>query len=368
MKMTELRQENESLKQQLQLLTQQKEGEKDSTVITQLKDKNRSQKKTIKDLKAEKVILSAKIQSLEQSASSREQDYQALRKELDHVQQQLSELSASHATTVTEFETLRADQAALQEKASQLPLLQAELDRLQQVENDLREKTTQVINLQAKLDQQGRLVEEVTTKASQEVAELKEQSLQKSREMELVRNGLLSELDAHRDQTGVEIATLQAQKNSLVAKVTELTEKLKLVATHLERQISEKRKIASQYDTTVKEYQVYKEKSEKQITDLMSLLQKMAAELDAARAAQPTQEVQPITLNRDKSGNPIIPSAADKPQRQLQDLQSQLAELDQLNARQARELAALSARTRRIDRALSTPFGRLVSQMLGLKD
>jgi chromosome segregation ATPase len=369
MKMTELRAENESLKQQIQLLSQQKEGQTDTAAIVQLKEKNSSLRKSIKDLKAEKVSLSKKNQILEKDISSKEQEQQILKAEFERIQQQLSELSAVHASTIAEFEKLRVEQDALQEKASQLPVIQAELDRLQQVENTCNEKTAQVVELQAQLEQHSQLLEEVREKATQAAAEHQNQLAKVNNEAEIVRSGLQAELDAQRQQSEAQITSLQAEKDGLSTKTSELTSKLKLVATLLEKQLGEKRKITSQYEASVKENQTYKEKSEKQINDLMALLKKMAAELDVSRGAHPTQGEQPSAANADKPASLVNAPATEKPpQRQLQELHAHLTELDQINATQAHQLAVLSARMKRINHALSTPLGRLFSQLLNLKD
>lgn len=367
MKMTELRAENESLKQQIQLLSQQKEGGKDTDAIAQLKDKNRSLKKSIKDLKAEKVILSGQIQTLENDKSSQAQEHQTLKLEFDRIQQQLSELSDVHARTASEVESLRVDHETLLEKASQIPILQAELMRLQQVDNICSEKSAQVDALQADLEQRNQLLEEVRAKASQEQAEYQDQKMKLTSEMEMSRNKLLAELEAQREESGSQIGSLQAQKDGLSTKITELTEKLKLVATHLERQLREKQKITYQYETSSKEHQTYKEQSEKRINELMALLQKMAAELDASRAANPIHDTQPVKINEDKPGS-LANASKGEMGPQLQELHAQLTELDKINASQAHELAALSARMKRINHALATPLGRLISPLLGLKE
>lgn len=368
MKMTELRTENESLKQQIILLSKQKEGEKDVAAITQLKEKIRSLKKSVKDIKVEKVHLSDKILALENDKSLREQDNQKLIEDIEHIQQQLTELSDVHTKTITEVESLRVEQQALQEKASRLQIVQAELNRLRQVENICNEKTAQVESLQAELEQHRQLLAQVRAEASKQVAEVQKQNVKLSNEMEMMRNLFQSELEDHREQTGVEIASLQTQKDGLSTKITELTEKLKLVAKTLERQLSEKRKIASQYDTNVKQYQAYKDKSEKQINDLMALLQKLATELDASKTTHPTQQNQPATINRDKPASLEDFSAVDKqPQQQLLDLRNQISMLNEINASQTRELTALSKRMERINHILATPRGRLFSQLLGLK-
>lgn len=368
MKMTELRAENESLKQQIQLLSQQKEGEQDTAAITRLQEKNRSLKKSVKDLKAERVALSGKIQALENDKSSREQEHQILKADFARIQQQLSELSDAHARTITEVEGLRNDQKALLEKASQLPIILAEVDRLRQVENLCNEKSAQAIALQAELEKNNQLVEEVRAKASQAAAEYEDQKVKLSVEMDMMRKSLLAELDDHREQSSVQITSLLEQRDKLAGKVIELTEKLKIVATHLEKQLSEKRKITYQYDTNIKEYQAYKDTTEKQKNDLMALLQKMAVELDAVRA-HPNQAAQSGTTNGDKPAIlGIVPTENTQPQRRLRELQEQVSELDELNGSQARELADLSARMERVNHALASPFGRVFSQLLGLKN
>ena len=369
MKMTELRAENESLRQQIQLLSQQKEdGEKDSTAIDQLKEKNRALRKTVKDLKAENASLTDKIQTLDNEQSAIRQELQALKAELEGIQQQYSELSGVHARTTTEMESLRADHKALQEKAAQLPVIQAELVHMQQVENFLNEKTTQAKALQTELEQRNQLLEEVRDKAAKDVIGYQDELGKVNSEMETARNSLLAELEGQREQSVAQIASLQAQKDGLSAKVTDLTEKLKLVARHLERQIAEKQKMASQYETGTREYQTYKEKTEKQNHDLMGLLQKMASELDALRAAHPTQETPPAPADGDKPTGPLLAAAVEKQsQQKMKDLQEQVAELDQINAKQAGELAELNKRMDRIQRALGTPMGRLLASLLGVK-
>jgi len=368
MKMNELRAENESLKQQIILLSEQKEGEKDSSAITQLKEKVRSLKKSIKDLKTEKTLLSNKIQALENDKSSSEQDNQRLKADLEHIQQQLSELSADHSNTTIEVESLRVEQQALQEKASQLQIIQPELDRLRKVENICTEKTAQVESLQGELEQQRQLVEQVRAEASKQLAEVQKQNMKLSNEMEMMRNLFQSELEDQREQSGVKIGALQAQKDGLSTKISEVTEKLNLVAKTLERQLREKRKITSQYEANVRESQAYKDKSEKQISELMALLQKMAAELDASKTTHLTQQNQPGTVNREKPAFLLDTSAVDKPpQQQLFDLQNQVSILKETNASQTRELAALSKRMERINHILATPRGRVLSQLLGLK-
>ncbi len=368
MKMTELRAENESLKQQLQLLSQQNEGTSDSAETTQLKEKNRSLRKSVKDLKAENKLLSGKIQALETDKSSREQEHQLLKAELERIQQQFYELSDIHARTSTELDSLNVYQKALLKKTGELPILQAELERLRQVENICSEKTAQVVALQAELEQRNRLLEELRSQASTELAEHQGQVAKLSGEMETLRNQLLAELETQRQQSGAAIASLQSEKDSLTAKTIDLTEKLKLVATHLEKQLNEKKKIASQYDASVKEFQNFKEKSDKQIKDLMALMQKMAAELDASRAAHPAPDPQAGTATGDKPAGLVNASGVIKPpQLSLLDLQDRLVELDLLNASQARELAALSSRMKRIDHALATPFGRIFSELSGIK-
>ena len=368
MKMNELLAENESLKEQITLLSTQND-EKHRAEITQLKEKLRSSKKSVKDLKAEKVRLSDQIHVLDNDLSSKEQDNQVLKADLERIQQQLTGLSDVHTRIITEVESLRVEQQALQEKASQLQIIQPELDRLRQVENICNEKTAQVVSMQAELEQHRQLLAEVRAEASKEGVKYQNQNAKLSNEMEIVRNRLLAELEAHREQSGAEIASLQAQKSGLSTKITELTEKLKLVARHLERQLSEKRKIASQYDATVRDSQAYKEKADKQINDLMTLIQKLAAELDASRTPHPAQENQPGTINKDKPANQGDASTVGKPfQQRLLDLQNEVSTLNELNARQTRELAALSKRMERINRVLATPRGRVLSQLLGLKD
>ncbi len=368
MKMTELRAENEALKQQIALLSEQKEGDKDSAAITQLKDKNRTLKKSIKDLKAEIVVLSNKLQALANDKSTLEQDNQILKADLEHIQQQITELSDVHARTITEVESLRDDRQALQEKASHLPVLQTELDRLQQVETLCNQKSAQVDALQAELEQHRHYLAQARAEASRQLAEHQDQAAKLSTEMEQLRSRLTAELEAQREQSGAEIASLQAQKDGLSTKITDLTVKLKMVAMHLEKQLSEKRKITSQYETSLKEYQAFKVKAEKEFNDLMAMLQKMAAELDASRAAHPTQESQPGTLATDKPLNLFDPSAADKQrQKQLLELQNQISDLNGMNTSLNQELTALSNRMKRINHVLTTPRGRLFSRLLGLK-
>ncbi len=369
MKMSELRLENETLKQQLQLLTQQKESEKDNGAITQLKEKNRSLKKSIKDLKAEKVSLSGKIQTLEMDRQSKEEELQRLKAEYERLQQQVSELSEVHTATLSEVENLRLAQNALQEKAALLPGLQAELDRLQQVENVCNEKTAQVVSLQAELEQCNLLLDQVSGKASTDAAEYQVRQMKLRSEMEMMRKKLLIELETDRKQSGTQIASLQTEKSGLTTKVTELTEKLKLVATHLEKQLSEKKKIAYQYETSTKEHQAFKDQSEKRTEELMALLHKMAAELDAAKAATPSSASQPASFNGNKPASQVQASLGNtQPQLRLQELQGQLKEMDEINANQARELSDLSARLKRIHHAFTTPLGRLFSQLLGLNE
>ena len=368
MKMTELRAENEALKQQISLLSKQKEGEKDNPELSQLKEKNSSLKKSVKDLKTEKTHLSKRIKALENDVSAREQDQQTLKEELEHLQQQLSKLSDVHTQAVTEVEGLRADHQALQEKEAQLQLIQAEVDRLQPVEKLCGEKTTQVESLQAELAEHHQLLAQARTAASSQAAEYQDQYVKLNNELEMDRNRRQAELEAQREQSGAEIALLQAQKDSLSAKVTELTEKLKLVATSLERQLSEKRKIASQYEANVKEYQAYKDGTKNQVNDLMGLLQKMASELDASRASHPVKDTQPIKVNKDNPANLAGTSATDQQlHQQVQELRNQLSNLNEINAQQNRELMALSERMKRINHVLTTPRGRLLAQLLGLK-
>jgi chromosome segregation ATPase len=369
MKMTELLAENESLKQQLQLLSQQKEGGKDGAEITQLKDKNRALRKSVKDLKAETAILSGKVQTLENDNTSQEQEHQLLKAEFERIQQQYYDLSDVHIRTTAEVESLRTDQKALQEKTAQLPVIQAKLDRLQQVESICSEKTAQVVALQTELEQRSQLLEEVKTKISEEQAEHQDQKGKLISAMEMLGNKLQTELEAERQKSEAEIASLQTQKDNLSTKITELTDKLKLVATYLEKQLNEKRKLTTQHDTNIKEFQSYKDKSEKQINDLMALMQKMAAELDASRSAHPAEGAPLSIADPDKPSNLVNTSVVDKPpQLRLQDLEDRLVELDQINANQAKELAALTARMKRIHHALATPIGRLFSQLAGLQD
>lgn len=369
MKMSELRAENESLKKQIELLSEQKDSGKDTAEVNQLKEKVKSAKKSIKDLKAEKAVLSGRIQGLENDKSAREQDNQQLKVDIEHIQQQLTELSDVHGKTITEVEGLRVEQQALQEKAAQLQMVLPEVDRLRQVENICNEKSAQVVSLQADLEQQRQLLADVRDKASKEAGELQNQNARLSNEMEMVRNRLTAELETQREQSGTEIASLQAQKNSLSNQVAELTEKLKIVAKHLERQLSEKRKIASQYDTTVKESQAVKAKSEKDVNNLMALLQKMAAELDASKATHPSQPNQPGTPTKVKPANLGDTSPIAKPpQQELVELRNQVSMLNEINASQNRELTVISKRMERINKVLATPRGRLFSQLFGLKD
>ena len=369
MKMTELRAENESLKQQLQLLSQQKEGGKDSAEITQLKDKNRALRKSVKDLKAETASLAGKVQRLENDHTAQEQEHQLLKAEFERIQQQYDQLSDEHRRTTAEVESLRTDQKALQEKAAQLPVIQAELDRLQQVESVSNEKTAQVVALQGELEQRSQLLEEVKTKIAEEQAEHQEQKGKLTSAMEVLGKKLQAELEAERQKSEAEIASLQTQKDNLSTQVTELTDKLKLVATYLEKQLNEKRKLTTQHDTSIKEFQSYKDKSEKQFNDLMALMQKMAVELDASRSAHPAEGAPLNIAKPDKPSNLVNTSVVDKtPRLRLEDLQDRLVELDQINANQAKELAALTARMKRIQHALATPIGRLFSQLAGLKD
>lgn len=368
MKMTELRAENEALKQQISLLSQQKEGEKDNPELSQLKEKNRSLKKSVKDLKTEKTHLSDRIKALENDVIAREQDQQTLKEEVDHLQQQLSELSDVHTQAVVEVESLRADHQALQEKESQLQLIQSEVDRLRQVEKLCDEKTTQVESLQAELAEHRQLLAQARAAASSQAAEYQDQYVKLSNELEVDRNRHQAELEAQRVQSEAEISLLQTQKDGLSAKVAELTEKLKLVATSLERQLSEKRKIASQFEANVKEYQAYKDGTKNQVNDLMGLLQKMATELDASRASHPIKDTQPIKINKDKPANQGDATTVDNPlHQQVQELRNQLFNLNEINAQQNRELMALSERMKRINHVLTTPRGRLLAQLLGLK-
>lgn len=369
MKMSELRTENESLKKQIALLSEPKGGEKDSAAFTELKDKNRSLRKSNKELKAEKTGLLNKIKTLENDLSSREHDNQRLKEDIEQIQQQLTGLSNAHAQTITEVESLRVEQRDLREKETQLRMMQPELDRLQQVENICNEKTAQVDALQAELVQQGQLLAEARAEAARQVTDYQSQIVKINNEMEMVHNQLQAELDAHREQSGAEIASLQSQKSDLSAQIVELTEKLKLVAKLLEKQLNEKRKIVSQYDASVKEYQAYKVKTEKESNDLMSLVQKLAMELDASRTSHPAQENLPGKINRDKPASQGEPTAAYKPlQQQVEELRSQLSSLNEINAQQTHELTALSKRMERIKAILATPQGRLFSRLFGLKD
>ncbi len=369
MKMTELRAENESLKQQLQLLSQQKGDEKDTAAITQLKEKNRSLKKSVKDLKAEKVTLSGKIKTLESDKLAIEQEHQLLITDFDHIKQQLSELSDVHTQMTTEVESLRVAQQALQKQASQLPIMQAELNRLRQIENMLSEKTAQAVALQVDLEQNEQLLEDVQAKAAKELAEVQDQREKLRSEMDATRNMLQAELEAHRAQSSTQITSLQAQKDGLSTKLTELTEKLKLVATTLEKQLLEKRNLTNQYNSSIKELQANKEKSDKQVSELMVLLQKMGAELDASRAAHSTQITQPVKVDGVKTDRLGNASSLDKqPQLRLKELQDQLAALGKINASQAQELTELTTRIKRINHSLATPLGRLISPLLGLKE
>ncbi len=370
MKMTELRAENEALKQQLQLLSQPTEAVPDSAEISKLEEKNRSLKKSVKDLKAENKRLSGKIKTLEDTAVSREQEHQLLKAEFERIQQQFYELSDVHARATMQLDGLLVDQKALLKKTGELPVLQAELDRLRQVENNYNEKTSQVAALQAELEQRSQLLEKMKSQASSELAGHQEQLSQVTGEMQMQRNKLMAEIEALRQQSGAAIASLQSERDGLSTKTADLIDKLKLVATHLEKQLHEKRKITSQYDTSVKEFQLYKEKSEKQINELMALIQKMAAELDAARAAVPIPAVaqaSPATSAM-PAGLDTASAMHSSPRLRPEDLQNRLVELDQVNADQARELAALSARIKRLDRALSTPLGRLFAQMAGINN
>jgi len=369
MKMSELRTENESLKKQLALLSEQKDGEKDSTAFTELKEKNRSLRKSNKELKAEKVGQINKIQTLENDLSLREQDNQRLKEDIEQIQQQLTELSNVHTQTITDVESLRVEQRDLREKETQLQIMQPELDRLQQVENICNEKTAQVDALQAELAQQGQLLAEARAEAAKQVADYQNQIVKLNNEMEMVRNRLQAELDAQREQSGAEIASLQSQKSDLSAQIAELTEKLKLVAKLLERQLIEKRKIVAQYDTTVKEYQAYKVKTEKEGNDLMALMQKLAIELDASRASHPAQENLPSMMNRYQAAIQGDPVAAYKQlQQQVEELRNQLSTLNEINAQQTNELTVLSKRMERIKAILATPQGRVFSRLFGLKD
>ena len=368
MKMTELRAENEELKKQIALLSEQKGGEKDNVEITQLKEKLRASKKSIKELKTEKNSLSEQIQTLETELSSREQDHQSLKTDLEQVRQQLGELSGAHTRTITEVDSLRVDRQALQEKASQLPMLQAELNRLQHVEKLCNEKSAQVDALQSELEQHRLHLAQARAEASKQLVEHQDQAAKLSSELEQVRNRLTAELEAQREQSAAEIASLQAQKDGLSTKITDLTVKLRMVAMHLEKQLSEKRKIASQYETSVKEYQAFKVKAEKEFNDLMAMLQKMAAELDASRANHPAQESQAGTPSVDKLFNLGDPSAVDKQrQKQLLELQNQISDLNTMNTSLNQELTALTNRMKRINHVFATPRGRLFSRLLGLK-
>jgi chromosome segregation ATPase len=141
-----------------------------------------------------------------------------------------------------------------------------------------------------------------------------------------------------------------------------------LVATHLQKQLSDRQKILTQYESSVKEYQSYKEKSEKQVAELMALLHKMAADLDASVAANRPKDPQPEAAGGGNPAAPVNPAAAAKQtQQHLQDLQWRLAELDKINANQAEELSAYSARMRRIDQAFSGPIGRIIARLYGVK-
>jgi len=373
MKMSELRTENESLKKQIALLSEQigseKDSGKDSAAVTQLKEKNRSLRKSVKELKAEKVGLSDKIQVLENDLSSREQDNQRLKEDIEQIQQQLTELSKVHTKTITEVESLRVEQQALREKETQLQMMLPELDRLRHVDNICNEKTAQVDALQAELVQKGQLLTDARAEAAKEAADYQNQNLILNNEMEMVRNQLQAELEAHRERSSAEIASLQAQKSGLSAQIAALTEKLKLVAKHLERQLSERRKIASQYDTTSKEYQAYKVRTEKERNDLMALMQKLAIELDASKASRPAQENLPGMINRDKSVNQGDPASTDKLLRQqIVELRDQLSTLNDINAQQTNELTMLSERMEHIKTILATPQGRVFSRLFGLKE
>jgi chromosome segregation ATPase len=369
MKMSELRLENEALKQQVQLLSQQLDSEKDSPALNQLKEKNRALRKSVKDLKAEKTALSSQIHALEGEKDSLQQDHQAIAGQLEQAQQQMAVLSELHAGAAAEVKTLRQERQALEEKTALLPSLQAEVDRLQQVETLYQEATAQATALQAELDHLRQELQEAKRQATLQAADYQGQLAQSNRAQDELRISLQAELEAERQQSQAQVASLQADKDALSSKVTDLTDKLKLVATHLERQLNEKRKFAAQYETSAKDYQAYKDKTEKQIQELMALLQKMAGEMDALRLAHPTQELQPVSANADHPTTPpSAPAAPIQPHTPLQELQNQLAKLEAVNASQSRELVDLRARLAHFHRALATPLGRFVSPLLGLKD
>ncbi len=369
MKMSELRAENESLKKQIALLAEQKDGEKDSPALNQLKEKNRSLRKSIKELKAEKVGLSDNIQALENDLSSREQDNHKLKEDIEKIKQQLTGLSNTHNKTITEVESLRVEQLALREKETLLLKLRPELDRLRQVDNICKEKTAQVESLQSELVQQGQILAAVRAEAAKEAADYQNQKIKIYNDMEKLRAQLQAELEVLQEQSSAEIASLEAQKSGLSAKITELTEKLKLVAKHLERQLNENRKIVSQYDRASKEYQAYKVRAEKDRDDLMELLRKMAIELDASKALQPTQENLPRVINSDNPANLGGSTAAEKQlQQQIIDLRNQLSTQKEINTEQTQKLTSLSKRMERINTILATPQGRVFARLFNLKD
>ncbi len=369
MKMSELRAENESLKQQIALLAEQKDGEKDSTALNQLKEKNRSLRKSIKELKAEKAGQSDKIQALENDLSSRDLDNHRLKEDIENIQQQLTELSDAHNKTMTEVESLRVEQLALREKETQLQTLRPELDRLRNVDTICKEKTAQVEALQAELVKQGNVLAEVRAEAAKEAADYQDQKIKLTKDMEIVRAQLQSELVVLREQSQAEIASLQDQKSGLTTQITELTEKLKLVAKHLEKQLNEKRKITSQYDRTNQEYQAYKVRTEKDRDDLMELLRKMAIELDASKALQPSQENLPGVIKSDKPANPRDSTAMEKQLlQQIMELRNEVSTLNEINTEQTHKLTSLSKRMERINTVLATPQGRVFSRLFNLKD
>ncbi len=369
MKMSELRAENESLKQQLALLAEQKEGEKDSPALTQLKEKNRSLRKSIKELKAEKVGHTDKILALENDLSSSEQDNHQLKDDLEKIQQQLTELSNAHKKTTKEVESLRAEQVALREKESQLKALRPELDRLRQVDTICKEKTAQVEALQVEVAQQGQHLADARAEAARQAADHQNQVTKLNNDMEIMRSQLQAELGVLREQSQAEIASLQAQKSSMSAQITELTEKLKLVAKHLERQLSEKRKLVSQYEKASKDHQAFKARTDKDRDNLMELLRKMAIELDARKAVQPSQENSPGVISSAKPANLGESSSTEKQLlQQIIDLRDQLSTLNEINEEQTHKLTSLSKRMERINSVLATPQGRVFSRLFNIKD
>ena len=368
MKMNELLTENESLKNQVTLLANHIASEEDNAASTQLKQKIQSLKKSIEDLIAEKSSLSNKIQALEAEKSLREPEYQLLKEDLALTQQHFTELSETHANTLSELESLRLEQITLQEKETQLQIIQTELDGTRQ----------QLVQLQSASSQQEATYNIQVADLNNELDALRNQ-LQQAKSVnkntvdqikDLISNStrFQEEFKASKILAEEETSALKNQLAIFTHQVSELNNQLHTTSEEIASVQAEKEAVQVQLDQTQKQYQSSQELTAHELASLNTHIQKLNTDLEARSASIQVLEKQLIT--RDAEKTTIIDGfAAERTQltQQISMLQSQLNILEPSHANQTQELAVMSARLKRIDRALATPLGRLFTRLQGLK-